>query len=116
MNSIRKTIFATIAIISAFSQSAKSLACTDFQLPAKDGSIVVGRTMSFDQDLQTRILVHPRKEKVQSTTSEGKPALSWTSKYGYVSTDEFNLDYANDGINEKGLSLRPIDYDRRLKN
>ncbi len=69
----------------------KTFACSDFQLKAKDGTIVVGRTMEFPVDLKSRVQAVPR---------------STNNKYGYLGIDAAGkADLINDGMNEKGLSV-----------
>ncbi|MEI6079528.1 MAG: choloylglycine hydrolase family protein [bacterium] len=69
----------------------KSFACSDFQVKAKDGTIVTGRSMEFPIDLKSRIWVIPR---------------SANNKYGYLGVDGVGrADLTSDGMNEKGLSV-----------
>jgi len=83
-----------------------SSACTDFQIKAKDGAIIIGRSMEFAMKVESEIVVHPRGEEVSSQTPAGKKGLSWTSKYGFVSVNAFGIEDATvDGINEAGLSV-----------
>lgn len=77
--------------------------CTCFKVKAKDGSVVVGRTMEFGVDLQSKITVFPKGYKFQGTGPDNKPGLSWEGKYGIVGMDAFGLPIVSDGINEMGL-------------
>jgi choloylglycine hydrolase len=90
-------MFALMSVNSAF-------ACTDFQLKANDGAVIVGRSMEFELDLQSRLFVHPRGEKRVSDSPSGK-GLQWVSKYGFVSANAVGLDTVVDGLNENGLSV-----------
>jgi len=69
----------------------KIFACSDFQIIAKDGSIVTSRSMEFPIDLKSRIWSVPR---------------SAANKYGYLGVDSVGRsDILSDGMNEKGLSV-----------
>ncbi len=81
-----------------------SLACTHFRLIAKDGSVIVGRSMEFGPDMQSQIYTVNRDTAFSSTTPDGKPGLTWKAKYGYLAINGFHL-MAVSGINEKGLSI-----------
>ena len=85
--------------------AAPSLACTDFLIKAKDGTSVVGRSMEWGADLQSRVCLHPRDESRSSTSPSGSPGVSWKSKYGYLGLDANKMPLTVDGMNEKGLSL-----------
>lgn len=77
--------------------------CTCFKIKAKDGSVVVGRTMEFGIDLQSKITIFPRGYKFQATGPNSKAGFSWEGKYGMVGMDAFGLPVVSDGINEMGL-------------
>lgn len=103
-------------------------ACTNFLVKASDGSVIVGRTMEFPIDLQSKLVVQPRGQKRQSTTPGGGTGLAWTAKFGYVMLNAFGLDFPTEGVNEKGLSfsflwlpesvyeaVSPADHNRALE-
>lgn len=77
--------------------------CTCFRVKAKDNSVVIGRTMEFGIDLQSKITVFPRGYHFQAQGPEGKPGHSWEGKYGFVGMDAFGMPLVADGLNEKGL-------------
>ena len=83
--------------------------CTSLQLKAKDGSVVVGRTMEFPTLMDARLVVLPRGLELHSYAPDNKQGVTWTTKYGAVGIDAFpNIEptgyYAwTDGMNEKGL-------------
>lgn len=85
--------------------SVPALACTDFQIKTKDGSVIIGRSMEWAVDMKSQLRVHARAEDRTSHSPDGKPATKWQSKYGYVAADAYDLDVAVDGMNEKGLSV-----------
>jgi choloylglycine hydrolase len=63
------------------------LACTDFRVSAKDGNIIVARSMEFAADLESRLISTPQKTAFKNTTPNGQSGLSWQSQYGYVLLD-----------------------------
>lgn len=79
-------------------------ACTDFKLTAKDGTILITRSMEFGQDLQSNLRSSPQG-RLFNPMVNAKPGLQWNAKYGYVYLDGFNLDATFDGMNEKGLTF-----------
>lgn len=67
-----------------------SFACSDFRLQAKDGAVVIGRSMEFPIDLKSEVCVVPRG----------------AGQYGFLALNAFGIgDAYVDGFNEKGLSL-----------
>jgi len=86
------------------SYAMSSLACTHVRLTAKDGSVVIGRSMEFGPKLETELYTVNRETKFESTTPDGKPGLHWQAKYGYLALDGFHL-FPVSGMNEQGLSF-----------
>lgn len=85
--------------------SFPSQSCTDFRLTAKDGTLLITRSMEFAPDLQSNLRTSTRGRVTSTQTSNNLPGLSWTAKYGYVYVDGFNMDAAFDGMNEAGLTF-----------
>lgn len=83
--------------------------CTSLQLKAKDGSVVVGRTMEFPTAMDANLVVLPRGLDLYSYAPNDQRGLTWTTKYGAVGINAFPNDeptgyYAwTDGVNEKGV-------------
>lgn len=98
-----KIFLPLIALALGFSSTIQ--ACTDFRLTAKDGSLLITRSMEFGQDLKSNIRTSPRARIFTTTTPNSKPGLSWTSKYGYIYVDGFNINASFDGMNEAGLTF-----------
>jgi choloylglycine hydrolase len=102
---------ATVSILSVFLAailscvSQMSEACTDFQLTAGDGTILVARSMEWGADMHSKLVIRPRGELRQSAAPSGAKGFSWTSKYGYVGANVYDLEAYVDGMNEKGLSF-----------
>ena len=82
--------------------------CTDFRTTAKDGSVLITRSMEYGVDMKANLRTSSRGRAFSDTAPDGKPGLSWKAKYGYVYLDAFNVDAALDGMNEKGLSIESL--------
>src|SRR5690349_4981225 len=80
-------------------------ACTGIRLTAADGTVVHARTLEFGIDLKSDILVVPRGFARTGTTPDGKPGLSWKTKYASVGMNGVGLPFLFDGLNEKGLAV-----------
>lgn len=94
-----------IFVISSILPIGQAVACTDFQIEAIDGSIVIGRAMDFHLETNSAITVYQRGERLSSSSPGGKKGYEWTSKYGFVGVNAFgNKRYVLDGLNEAGLS------------
>lgn len=96
------TLFATLCI------SGSTLACTDFRVTAKDGTVLITRSMEYAVDMKANLRTSPRGRVYNTVAPDGKPGMSWTAKNGYVFLDAFNTDFAIDGMNEKGLSFEAL--------
>jgi len=104
-----KTAF-WVCLFLIFSQSFAS-ACTDFQVKAKDGTIIIARSMELGIDLNSQICVFPRGQKNQSMISASQKGIEWTSKYGYLAIDGLNKrEFISDGMNEEGLSVELLNF------
>ena len=83
-----------------------SFACTDFQIKAKDNTVVIGRSMEFPVDLHSNVVIVPRGEKFDSINDKGIKGITWTNKYGFLGIDAYNLKNCYvEGFNEKGLAF-----------
>lgn len=99
---------AAIAAILLMAAAPPSHACTSFRLKTADGAVVIGRSLEFALDLQSRLVTHPRGETKSSQAPGGKTGLKWTSKYGVLAVDAFGMDVAIDGMNDRGLSYHAL--------
>jgi len=95
------------AILGAF-QTHPVSACTDFRLTAKDGTILIARSMEFGSPLNSSIRSATRNQAFSSTAPEGKQGLKWKAAYGYVYLDGFGQNIALDGMNEAGLTFESL--------
>ncbi|MDX1901795.1 MAG: choloylglycine hydrolase family protein [Gammaproteobacteria bacterium] len=84
------------------------LACTSFRVTAKDGTIIIARSMEFALDMKSALRTSPRGRTFTTTAPDGKPGLSWKAKYGYLFLDAMNVDISVDGMNEAGLSFEAL--------
>jgi choloylglycine hydrolase len=93
-----------------------SYACMSFRVTAKDGNVMIGRTMEFGIDSHWKIAVVPRNIQFTSPAPGGKNGLTWKSKYGYVAVVGWDLDdMVVDGMNEAGLSFGALWYEPDVK-
>ncbi|MEB3264449.1 MAG: choloylglycine hydrolase family protein [Synechococcus sp.] len=80
-------------------------ACTGGALTAKDGSVVVGRTLEFGQPLDSQIAVWPAGSTIRGRSTRGA-GLTFRARYGFLGATAANYsDMLLDGINEKGLNV-----------
>lgn len=100
-----KKLLLNLLIFSFFTFLTASYACTDFRIMAKDGTILITRSMEFAVNFKSNIRSSNRGRLFNFNTPDGKPALSWKAKYGYVFLDGLNHDFTVDGMNENGLSF-----------
>jgi choloylglycine hydrolase len=86
----------------------RKVVCTAFPVKAKDGSVIVGRTMEFGLDLKSNIIVVPRGRDNVGTGPRGLPGLRWRSRYGFVGCNAFGSELVADGLNEVGLAMSEL--------
>lgn len=98
-------LFLTVAVVGMFQFSRSTLACTGITIKPKDGSVIFARTLEFAMDLKSNVIIVPRGKEYVGSTPNGKPGLRWTTKYGLVGMNAFNLPVTVDGMNEKGLHV-----------
>jgi len=75
-------------------------ACTRVTFFTNDNVVVTGRNMDWDKDDLMKFHIFPRNVQRQS---DGNNPFSWEVKYGSVVAYSFNGNFANSGMNEKGL-------------
>ena len=93
-----------------------SYACMSFRVTAKDGNIMVGRTMEFGVESGWKVAVFPRNMQVTSPAPGDKKGLTWKNKYGYVAVVGWGMDtMVSDGLNEAGLSFGGLWYEPDTK-
>jgi choloylglycine hydrolase len=94
--------FLIVLLISVLAwQTAR--ACTGIRLIAKDGAVVVARTLEFGADLQSKVGVFPAGTPIAGLLPNGAGGISFTTKYGIVGANAFGLPMVVDGLNDRGL-------------
>lgn len=88
--------------------AAPAMACTDFIVKAKDGTIVGGRSMDFAVDDQAKVTVYPRGKLWTSEAPGKKQGMQWQQRHGFVAFSVLGLEASTDGMNEKGLSAKVL--------
>lgn len=101
----RPTAIAAILAMLGSPMTTAADACTSFRVTAKDGAILVGRSMEFGMPLDSAVMIAPRGLTLSSTGPGGKPGLEWKVKHGFVAANFLGIDAASDGLNEAGLSV-----------
>jgi len=94
-----------VAAILALLGIMNANACTDFRVTAKDGTVLIGRSLEFSADLKSNIRTSQRGRVMTTTAPDGTPGITWKAKYGYLFLDGMDVDATVDGINEAGLSF-----------
>jgi choloylglycine hydrolase len=103
--SMRKVISTVVAGAMLLGGVVPSVqACTGIMLLAEDGTVVHARTMEFAIDIHSDVIVVPRGYARIGTTPDGKPGMTWTSRYASVGTNGVGFPVLFDGVNEKGLA------------
>ena len=82
-----------------------ALACTDVRIVADDGSVMTVRTMEYELQLRSGLVITPRGHVGTSPAPSGAKGLTWKAKYGFAYVNAFGLPIALDGLNEAGLGF-----------
>ncbi|MGC2759277.1 MAG: choloylglycine hydrolase family protein [Candidatus Binatus sp.] len=98
-----KAICVSIVVLSLlFGKMAQ--ACTGIRLTAEDGTVVYARTLEFNIDLDSNVIMVPRGYARRASTPEGQNGLKWSSRYASIGANGMGLPFLFDGVNEKGLA------------
>ena len=84
---------------------APAEACTRALYVSKDGTVIVGRSMDWGEDMLSNMWVLPRGMKRDGRG--GKNTISWESKYGSLIVTAYDIGTA-EGMNEKGLVVNEL--------
>ncbi len=76
--------------------------CTSFRLKAKNGTILVGRTMEFAADLGWQLMTVPIGTQFIGTSPSGAGHL-WETTHGFLGISALGRRSAVDGLNDAGL-------------
>jgi len=102
MNLKRQTLgFIALAVTVAGMSTAS--ACTALSLTAKDGGVVVGRTMEFGLDVKPDAVIVPAGTEIVSTLPTESNGIKYTTKYSLVGLNFMGKHMVVDGMNEKGM-------------
>jgi len=100
---VKQTVaFLTIAL-GALIAWQTAYACTGIRLTAKDGSVVVARTLEFGADLESKVGVFPAGTTITGALPNNAAGLSFKTKYGIVGANAFGLPTVVEGLNDRGL-------------
>ncbi|MEI7982834.1 MAG: choloylglycine hydrolase family protein, partial [Bacteroidota bacterium] len=90
--------------------------CTIFRMKAKDGNMILARSMEFGVNLNYDLIVVPRNKPFFSPSPVSKLGLKWTTKNGYVGVACMGMEFGvSDGMNEKGLSVSVLWYESDMQ-
>ncbi len=110
-----KILFPVLAI-SIFTFFSEVSACTVFRMTAKDGSIMLSRSMEFAVDLHYDLIVVPRNKTFVSPFSQGRNGLAWSTRFGYLGVAAMGMNTGvSEGMNEKGLSISALWYETTMQ-
>ena len=104
-NIYRCSLAAFIAATFISSSLAPAEACTRALYVSKDGTVIVGRSMDWGEDMLSNMWVLPRGMKRDGRG--GKNTISWESKYGSLIVTAYDIGTA-EGMNEKGLVVNEL--------
>ncbi|HEY1654259.1 MAG TPA: choloylglycine hydrolase family protein [Candidatus Tumulicola sp.] len=92
-----------VVLALACAAGTAALACTGIRITAKDGAVIVSRTLEFGMDLQSKVVVIPAGTKLTGSLPNGATGIAYTTKYGVIGANAFGLPVVIDGLNDQGL-------------
>jgi len=101
----RRLVAVLVAATLVSASPGRTEACTRALYVAKDGTVIVGRSMDWGEDMMSNMWVLPRGMKRDGRG--GKNTISWESKYGSLIVTVYDIGTA-DGMNEKGLVVNEL--------
>lgn len=100
-----KTTPLLLCACAACCSTLRAVACTGIGLTAKDGSLILSRTIEWSRgELKSEYVIIPRGHRITSYTPTGTNGLTFTARYGVVGLSVEMEDFLAEGINEAGLS------------
>jgi len=93
---------AALLIVSPVYSSTRALACSTFSYQ-ESGNVYVGKSYDWDKE---QGVVHVNKRGVRKSAIPVFPTdkpLTWTSKYGSITLNQYGRELPNAGLNEAGL-------------
>jgi choloylglycine hydrolase len=84
--------------------------CTSFRLQANDGTIIVGRSLEFDMDLEPHLSTFQAGWVHRSMAPGKQDGHQWTAKYNahVITAGGANLGQYFDGMNDQGLVVEGL--------
>jgi penicillin V acylase-like amidase (Ntn superfamily) len=104
-NLYRASMSAFIAVTFLSASLAPAEACTRALYVSKEGTVIVGRSMDWGEDMSSNMWVLPRGMKRDGRG--GKNTIAWESKYGSLIVSAYDIGTA-EGMNEKGLVVNEL--------
>jgi penicillin V acylase-like amidase (Ntn superfamily) len=101
----RKPLAVLVAASLASASPGTAEACTRALYVAKDGTVIVGRSMDWGEDMHSNMWVLPRGMKRDGRG--GRNTVSWESKYGSLIVSAYDIG-TSEGMNEKGLVVNEL--------
>ncbi|MEG0822490.1 MAG: linear amide C-N hydrolase [Burkholderiaceae bacterium] len=102
----RKPLAVVLCAIGLLAASlAPAQACTRALYVAQDGTVIVGRSMDWGEDMASNMWVLPRG--MHRDGRGGKNTIAWQSKYGSLIVSAYDIGTA-EGMNEKGLVVNEL--------
>jgi penicillin V acylase-like amidase (Ntn superfamily) len=106
MNSAyRNPLAAAVAATFLSANPGPTEACTRALYVAEDGTVIVGRSMDWGEDMHSNMWVLPRG--MQRDGRGGDNTISWVSKYGSLIVSAYDIGTA-EGMNERGLVVNEL--------
>ena len=102
---LRTPLIALVAAAVLATSITPAMACTRALYVAKDGTVIVGRSMDWGEDLKSNMWVLPRGMKRDGM--DGKNTVTWESKYGSLVVSGYDIG-TSEGMNEKGLVVNML--------
>lgn len=103
--SFRRTVKAVATAASILAMGAQSaLACTGIILHSEDGATVFGRTLEFAVSIGSQLQAIPAGTTITTLAADpDHTGFSYTTKYGFVGMNAFDMPIAVDAMNTEGL-------------
>ena len=103
--SLRRAVLTTLTAGALTALAQPVQACTSFRLQSQDGAWIAARSMEFQMDLKSQLMLVPKGQTLTATRPDLKPGMAWTAKHGFLGFNAVGLPIAADGLNEAGLSV-----------
>lgn len=95
----------SLLIICLLSVPYSSTACTSFVVK-KDNQVLLAKNL--DWEISNGIILVNKKGVFKTAYCDGHRKLSWTSRYGSVTFNQFGKEFPLGGMNEKGLVIEEL--------